>query len=160
MRTITSCAFVLLNLFVIMLPEASPTLAAGAPGELASRVNELRVARHLNPLLASEKLSRVAQQHAEDMAQGGYLSHHNREGRNPLERVQAAGVQGFHLLAENIGESTDRGDRILAVLDAWLSSVVHRENLLNPVFNQTGVGSAQAADGRSVFVQLFATFGD
>ena len=74
------------------------------------------------------------------------------------ESARAAGIEGFRLLAENIGESNIGGDRIAAVIEAWLASTSHRKNLLNPAFNHTGIGTAETADGRSLFVQLFATY--
>ena len=145
---------------VIMLAPAAESLEPSerSPEQVEQRVNRVRVDRHLKPLRRSRELARAAQQHADDMARNGYLSHTNLEGRNPLERVQTAGIEGFRLLAENIGESNIAGDRIAAVIEAWLASTAHRKNLLNPAFNHTGIGAAQTPDGRSLFVQLFATY--
>ena len=145
---------------VIMLAPAAESLEPSerSPEQVEQRVNRVRVDRHLKPLRRSRELARAAQQHADDMARNGYLSHTNLEGRNPLERVQTAGIEGFRLLAENIGESNIAGDRIAAVIEAWLASTAHRKNLLNPAFNHTGIGAAETPDGRSLFVQLFATY--
>ena len=145
---------------VIMLAPAAESLEPSerSPEQVEQRVNRVRVDRHLKPLRRSRELARAAQQHADDMARNGYLSHTNLEGRNPLERVQTAGIEGFRLLAENIGESNIAGDRIAAVIEAWLASPSHRKNLLNPAFNHTGIGAAETPDGRSLFVQLFATY--
>lgn len=145
---------------VILLAPAAESLEPSewSPEQVEQRVNRVRVDRHLKPLRRSRELARAAQQHADDMARNGYLSHTNLEGRNPLERVQTAGIEGFRLLAENIGESNIAGDRIAAVIEAWLASTSHRKNLLNPAFNHTGIGAAETPDGRSLFVQLFATY--
>ncbi len=145
---------------VILLAPAAESLEPSerSPEQVEQRINRVRVDRHLKPLRRSRELARAAQQHADDMARNGYLSHTNLEGRNPLERVQTAGIEGFRLLAENIGESNIAGDRIAAVIEAWLASTAHRKNLLNPAFNHTGIGAAETPDGRSLFVQLFATY--
>ena len=135
-----------------------PTDPPGTPGRIWARVNEVRTLRQLRPLAVSPEMMQIAQQHAEDMARRGYLDHHDLEGRNPLVRARAAGLEGFRLLAENIGESSVRQNRIEAIVAAWLDSPVHRQNLLNPAFNRTGIGVAEGADGRTLFVQLFATF--
>ena len=125
---------------------------------LLERVNQVRSERHLRPLAPSEDLARVAQAHAREMASADYLDHVNRSGQNPLERAQAAGIDGMRLLAENIGSSGVSGDRIEAIVAAWLSSPVHRENLLNPAFNTTGVGFARSAEGALIVVQLYVAF--
>ena len=163
LRAIPCGALALLG--VILLAPAAESLEPSerSPAQVEQRVNRVRVDRHLKPLRRSRELARAAQQHADDMARNGYLSHTNLEGRNPLERVQTAGIEGFRLLAENIGESNIgesniAGDRIAAVIEAWLASTAHRKNLLNPAFNHTGIGAAETPDGRSLFVQLFATY--
>ena len=94
----------------------------------------------------------VARAHAEDMARHGYLSHTNPKGQDALARVQAARVEGFRLLAENIGASSVSGDRIASIVEEWLRSPTHRENLLNPAFNTTGVAVVKTDDGRTLSV--------
>ena len=130
----------------------------GPEAQLLERVNRVRSDHHLRALHGSQDLAQVARSHADEMAREGYLSHINPRGENPLQRVEAAGIQGFRLLAENIAASDVTGDRISAVVTEWLRSPIHRENLLNPAFNTSGIGIVQAPDGRTVFVELFATF--
>jgi uncharacterized protein YkwD len=125
---------------------------------LVDAVNEVRAEHHLRVLDTRLELARVAQAHAEDMAQRDYLSHVNPEGLNPLDRARAAGVEGFRLLAENIGATSVHEDPYRAVLLEWLASPVHRENLLHPAFNTTGLGIARTPDGRTIYVQLYASY--
>lgn len=135
-------------------------LEASARDESAflARINQLRAEHHLIELAASPELARVARAHAEDMARRGYLAHENPEGQNPLERTQAAGVSGFRLLAENIGASTVSGDRLESIVTEWMRSHDHRENLLNPAFNTSGIAIVEAPDGRTLVVELYATY--
>lgn len=125
---------------------------------ILERVNALRTQQHLTPLRNDADLARVALAHARDMAREGYLDHIDREGQNPLQRAQAAGVRGVMLLAENIAASDLRTNRLDAVFRGWLDSHSHRENLLNPAFSETGIGIADASDGTRIYVELFATF--
>ena len=74
------------------------------------------------------------------------------------ERVRAAGIDGFRLLAENIGTTTMPGDRVTALIEGWMDSPIHRENILNPAFNTTGIAVVETSDGRTIAVQLFATY--
>jgi uncharacterized protein YkwD len=92
------------------------------------------------------------------MARRDYVAHVDPDGQNPLDRVQRSGVDGFRLLAENIGASNVAGDRLASITEEWLRSPLHRENLLNPAFNSSGVGIVQTSDGRTLVVQLYATF--
>jgi uncharacterized protein YkwD len=129
----------------------------GPEADVFASVNRVRREHHLVELRASPELARVALAHARDLAARGTISHHDAQGRNPLERTQAAGVSGFRLLAENVAASSDSGDRIATVVREWLASPDHRENLLNPAFNTTGVAVVEAS-GTSYCVQLFATY--
>ena len=88
----------------------------------------------------------------------GYLAHENPEGLNPLQRTTAAGVTGFRLLAENIGASTIGGDRVQSIVDEWMRSHDHRENVLNPAFNTAGVAVVDAPGDKTIIVELYATF--
>lgn len=151
-------AFVLGFGLLLCIAEGPLWALVGPEARLLDRVNVVRRAHHLKPFAASAELAGVARAHAEDMARRGYFSHTAPDGTDALDRVRAAGVDGFRLLAENLGVSNVSDDRIAAVIDAWLASPSHRENLLNPAFNTTGIGVAQAADGSTLYVQLFATF--
>jgi uncharacterized protein YkwD len=143
---------------VVWLFTAPLEALAGPDQDLFARVNEVRAQHSLIALRPSHELAEVARAHAEDMARRNYLSHENPEGKNPLERVTAAGVTGFRLLAENIGASSVAGDRIEAIVSEWLKSHDHRENLLNPAFNTAGVAVVDAPGGRTLVVELYATF--
>jgi uncharacterized protein YkwD len=120
-------------------------------------VNAVRASRHLLPLGRRAELDRVARAHSEDMARRRYLSHESPEGRNPVDRLEGAGVSGFTLAAENAG-MTSRRDPNREILLGWLTSRVHRQNLHAPPFNATGVGVAQAADGTFFYTQLYVTY--
>ncbi len=146
-------------LFGLALPvlasESSLERLTGPARALHARVNEVRLERNLPLLVVDAEIARISQAHADDMAAHGYVSHTDRAGRNPLERAQASGLAGFRLLAENIGASSIRGDRVESVVDEWLRSPTHRENLLTPAFRATGIGVAQRDDGTTIFVQLY-----
>ena len=143
---------------VIWLATAPLEALAGPEAELFARVNAVRAEHQLIPLRASSELAAVARAHAEDMARRGYLAHENPEGKNPLDRATAAGVTGFRLLAENIGESSVAGDRVEAIVVAWMGSHDHRENVLNPAFNTAGVAVVEAPGDKTIVVELYATF--
>lgn len=119
-------------------------------------VNRERTQRNLIPMRRDAALDTVARAHSADMAQRRYFSHVNPEGRNPLERIEAGGATGFTLAAENVG-LTDRGEPNREILDGWLASPIHRNNLHLPPFNRTGVGIVRATDGTWYYTQLYLT---
>jgi uncharacterized protein YkwD len=151
-------AFLLGFGLVLTATEGALFALVSSEAALHDRVNVVRRERNLLPLRGSDALARVARAHAEEMAREGYLSHINPAGMNPLDRVRAADIDGFRLLAENIGASSVRQERVRAVVEHWLESPNHRENLLNPAFNTTGIAAVETPDGRTIFVELFATF--
>jgi uncharacterized protein YkwD len=125
---------------------------------LHAAVNEVRARHRLIPLERAGALDAVARAHSDDMARRQFLAHVTPEGANPLDRLERAGIAGFTLAAENLGKT----DRLYApsqeIVTAWLGSPVHRENLLAPHFNTTGIGVTRASDGSLLVTQLYVTY--
>ena len=73
------------------------------------------------------------------MANQDFFEHNNPvEGNTPFERIRAAGYD-YSFAGENIaaGLSVSTPEQ---VVDAWIASPGHNENLLNPNFTELGVG--------------------
>jgi uncharacterized protein YkwD len=157
--TVTSIAAFLLAVGLVVSC-FGPRLKAHPDDEAAllDAVNAIRKEHRLRLLDPRPDLAIVARTHAEDMARRHYLSHLNPEGLNPLNRAEAAGLEGFRMIAENIGATSVHGDRQHAVIEEWLRSPDHRKNLLHPAFNASGIGIAESSRGETLFVQLFATY--
>lgn len=124
---------------------------------LFESVNQVRADHHLVPLQRDPRLDAVARAHSRDMATRGFLAHETPEGINPVQRIGRGGVEGFSLAGENIGVTT-RNDPNREILVGWLESPVHRDNLLAPVFNTTGIGVAPAPGGGLYYTQVYVTF--
>lgn len=134
-----------------------PSGLARLEDALHDAVNGWREARHLVALERLPELDAVARRHSADMATRGFFSHETPEGTNPVDRIQAGGVDGFSLAAENVGMTT-RADPNGEVLQGWLHSKDHYENLSAPAFNATGIGIARRADGTLLYTQVYVTF--
>lgn len=135
----------------------APAPYAVLEAELHAQVLAIRSENRLIPLVRRTDLDAVARSHAADMAARGYLNHQSPEGANPVDRFRRAGVLGFTLAAENIGK-TNRPNPTREIVDGWMVSPIHRENLDTPPFNATGIGVARAGDGSFVYTQIYATF--
>ncbi len=65
--------------------------------------------------------------------------------------MQAAGIS-YRSAGENIarGQSTPE-----AVMNSWMNSAGHRENILSTSYTSIGIGCAADSSGRLCWVQLF-----
>jgi len=95
-------------------------------------------------------LDLAAAEYAAELAGRGVLSHRGRDGRNALDRVQAAGGTST-LVGEILGSGTGPGE----VCSAWSASAGHRSVVESPLWTHVGAGCAPRG-GRQVWVVLFA----
>ena len=102
-------------------------------------------------------LDAVARGHSADMARRRYLSHETPEGKNWVDRLGIAGVEGFTMAGENVGLTT-KPDPNGEILRGWIHSKVHLDNLIAAPFNSTGLGIARSADGTLYYTQLYLHF--
>lgn len=137
--------------------DAGPDPAlAGLEDAFHEAVNEVRRREGLIPLRRDATVDRVARAHSRDMGARGYFAHETPEGLTPPDRLARGGVGGISLAGENVG-LTNRGDPNREIVSGWLASPVHRQNLLAPMFNVTGIGIARAPDGTLYYTQLYVT---
>ena len=148
-RASRACALaLLLAIGACVVVEQQPATSAPPPanpsGEIAEFIalaNEARAdAGCTEPLILESDVAAVAQSHSEDMQRRDFFDHENPDGRTPMQRVLAYGIP-VRAVAENIalGQPTGR-----VVLESWLDSPGHRQNLLNCDYTHHGVGLAGA----------------
>jgi uncharacterized protein YkwD len=124
----------------------------------AARAGGTRCGAHLfaaaPPLRLSVTLASVAFGHAADMANHDYFEHEDLAGLSPADRVRAAGY-GEKLVGENIAYGPKSADE---VVEGWLSSPGHCENIMDPRFAEMGIAYAPGRSGRRglFWVQLLA----
>jgi len=127
-------------------PSPTPTVTEGPDPPYAQMLldltNEARLANGLAPLATDPALAAAAQEYAELHA---YLSpdrlDHHLNGSNIDSRAEAEGYSGWTLMAENlVWCSADSSPSPADVVQQWLASAAHRDNILNPTLNETGVG--------------------
>jgi uncharacterized protein YkwD len=144
----------------LLLPLGAPWASASDAGlalletRLHAAVNDFRREQHLIPLERRPELDAVARGHSEDMIRRGFFSHASPEGDTWVERLAHAGVSGFTMAGENVGQ-TSRPEPNREILEGWEQSPAHRENLMSRPMNATGIGIARAPDGRLFYTQLY-----
>ena len=116
-------------------------------------INQQRTSRQLPPLRASRLLDRSAQRWTNAMVASDVFSH----GTNFAARISAVGYV-WRTAGENIatGFQTPR-----SVVNAWMASTGHCQNILNPTYGNVGTGiSAHPvrgwATGAGTWTQDFA----
>ena len=125
--------------------------------------NEARRKNGLPTLDPDEALSAAAQNYSDELLRGNFFSHKNLEGKGPQERMdeEQPARQGYkYRVGENIAaySKLDYSDtKIMArmVLDGWMTSPGHRQNILNPRYTHFGVGVSVQGDQMRV-TQEFA----
>jgi uncharacterized protein YkwD len=95
------------------------------------------------PVKPSGALDGVALGHASDMAEHDYFEHQDLAGHSPADRVRAIGYRET-LVGENIAYGLKSAEE---VVQGWLDSPGHCENIMDPRFAEMGIAYAQ---GRAV----------
>ena len=101
----------------------------------------------------SGTLAGVAFGHANDMAAHNYFEHEDLAGHSPADRVRAV---GYHekLVGENIAYGPKSAEE---VVQGWLDSPGHCENIMDPRFAEMGIAYAPGLAKRGLYwVQLLA----
>lgn len=126
------------------------------PAVVTEATNKARGDEGRPALARSAVLDQAAQLKADDMAANGYFAHWSPAGVSPWHWFEAAGYKYAYAgenLAVHFTDST-------AVVEAWLDSPTHRDNIMNDHYTEIGIGTAKGRfEGYdTVFVvQLFGT---
>jgi uncharacterized protein YkwD len=121
--------------------------------QVVTLVNQERAKAGCGALTVDSRLTTAARGHSQDMATRNYFDHNTPDGVTPWTRINNAGYK-FSQAAENIaeGQSTPA-----SVMDAWMNSEGHRENILNCALHNIGVGLAYNGSHTPYWTQDFGT---
>jgi len=106
-------------------------------------VNRERAAHGETPLVANPQLQQAAQGHTTSMVVNDYFEHTGPGGQTPLQRMREAGyISGSHSfqVGENIAWGTLWLGTPRSIVAAWMASPLHRANILDGHFRDTGIG--------------------
>lgn len=104
------------------------------------------------------RLRAAARLHALDMGEHNFFSHDSRDGREPWDRMEETGYEGT-AFGENIAAGSDLAS---ITFDQWKSSDGHCRNMMDPQFNEIGIGFAvvDGSEYTNYWVQKFAQGAD
>jgi uncharacterized protein YkwD len=137
----------------------SAAAASAVPREAAAEdleraalclINHERVTHGLARLKPHPRLSRAAVWHSHDMVRRDYFSHTSRNGKDVVDRLHKSHYLGGRfswMVGENIAwGSGDRGTP-RSIVQAWMDSPGHRQNMLSASFREIGIGVVKGAPG-------------
>jgi uncharacterized YkwD family protein/spore coat assembly protein SafA len=114
-------------------------------------VNTERAKVGLPSLKANWEVSRVARYKSADMRDQGYFQHDSPVYGSPFTMLRSFGVS-----FESAGENIAAGQRTpQEVVQSWMNSPGHRQNILHPQFTQIGVGLAKGGKYGFYWTQMF-----
>jgi uncharacterized protein YkwD len=127
--------------------------SAAVQQQVLALVNQNRRRGGCGDLSLDRRLIFAAYGHAVDMARRGYFAHESLNGDGAGDRVSEAGYRW-----QRYGENIARGqDSAYEVVDGWMHSPEHRENIMDCRLHQMGIGLAFSPDRTPYWVQDFAT---
>ncbi|WP_173917446.1 CAP domain-containing protein [Halobacillus sp. Marseille-Q1614] len=116
--------------------------------EVVELTNQERQKQGLAPLQLDTELSKVAKDKSLDMQQNNYFSHNSPTHGSPFDMMKAYGID-YRTAGENIAKGQTSPQQ---VVQGWMNSQGHRENIMNPNFTHIGVGHAE---GGNYWTQMF-----
>lgn len=138
-----------------------------------SKVNTERRRAGLTTLSPDSGLAMVATSHSSDMIRRKFFAHVNPDGEDAVARAERMGVPSYSVrglykigVGENVGllsrgnlkgygEIRTSEDIAAVMMDIWMKSRGHRENILSPDYGLLGVGVVCDSEGTYYFTQNF-----
>ncbi len=124
---------------------------------VVKNTNAQRVAHGLPALAENSKLNQAASSKLKDLFAKQYFEHVSPSGVGPSDLAKQMGYE-YIVVGENLALGNFKSDA--ALVEAWMDSPGHRENILNAKFTQIGVAvGAGTYEGKDVWiaVQSFGT---
>jgi uncharacterized protein YkwD len=140
---------------------SSASAAASCPGEdvqaagltedqlqdsVTCLINERRADNGLRPVRVNDTLRQAAFQHSADMVNDGYFAHTAPGGSTFIDRIESVGyMRGARswLVGENLVWGSGEMSSPASMVEAWMNSPPHRENLLRARFREVGVSAVK-----------------
>lgn len=137
-KLFASALVILLTVVIMAVPLSFAWATPITRNSIVELTNNQRAQLGVSALKPNYALTMAAQNKAEDMLRSGYWEHYHN-GKTPWDWMREAGYK-FSSAGENLAIDFEDAD---SLLNAWMDSTTHRQNLINPAFEEIGVGIAQ-----------------
>ncbi|MBI4973429.1 hypothetical protein HZC27_02340 [Candidatus Roizmanbacteria bacterium] len=118
--------------------------------------NKEREKQSLQPLQYNKELAEAAQKKAADMFTKDYWAHFAPDGTTPWSFILSSGYQ-YEYAGENLAKNFLFSQ---GVVDAWMNSPTHRENILRKEYTEVGYGIVNGVlngEETTLVVQMLGT---
>lgn len=130
--------FLFLFSMVIFAPIGTQYTRAFGVSDIIDLSNEARLQLSRQPLKTNTALMNAAQMKAEDMVKEHYFAHSSPNGTVAWDYLKTVSYS-YKIAGENLAITNENAQ---AVIDGWLNSPTHRENLLSNDYSDFGIGLA------------------
>ncbi len=131
-------ALLLLFSAAIFTPITTATTKAFGSSDIVDLTNKARVQLGGNELVTNTKLTSAAQAKAEDMVKLRYFAHNAPDGTMAWDYIKNADY-AYEVAGENLAITNESAE---TVLERWMASPSHKDNIVNPDYQNIGVGMA------------------
>lgn len=138
-------------------PQAEKGTNVLSPEKIIYWTNSTRQFQGFELLKENEVLDKIAEKRLDDMFEKQYFEHLSPEGIGVANIAQEFNYQ-YLKIGENLALGNFKSEEEL--VNAWMGSEGHRENILNPKFKEIGVAARKdifAGKKTFIAVQVFAT---
>lgn len=122
-------------LFVFVFFPAQALASDITPENIALLVNKERIYYGLSPLKVDDQLATAANNKSKDMMSRSYFEHY-AYGLTPWDFIHNSGYN-YSSAGENLAMNFQTSE---GMVDAWMNSPLHRQNILNPDYEDMGIG--------------------
>jgi uncharacterized protein YkwD len=133
-----------------MTGDLMPFQITQVEGQILELTNRERQRVGLPPLWPNPRLFAAARAHSVNMARHRRMDH-TLDGVSPFRRIADAGYP-IGIAGENVAVGYNT---LVDLMDAWMKSAGHRQNILSPDYAEIGIGWAAGPSGEFYYTQEF-----
>jgi uncharacterized protein YkwD len=111
-----------------------------SPSNIVEKVNAIRTSRGLSELSYNQTLSQAANNKSLDMVSRDYFEHY-AYGLSPWDFIKRSGYD-YQYAGENLAMDFQTTE---GMVNAWMRSPAHRQNILNANYQDIGIGIVKGA---------------
>lgn len=148
--------FLLLSFSLVAFPGQAAVEQSLNAESLLALVNADRTREGLTPLVMDARLRLAAEAKARHLLANGYFAHYSPDGVKPWDFIKSVGF-AYSFAGENLALNYTNSYELEK---DFLGSPEHRDNLLSPLYSQTGIAVVSGiykGEPAVVTVQMFAS---
>ena len=145
-------------------PGADLTPVAGNLPEVSQAtlclLNNERVSHGLQPLTVAQGLTQPSAAYSARMVTENFFAHVAPDGATLTDRLEANGYidpDGDWTVGENIAWGQGNISTARAIMVAWMNSPEHRDNILEPDYDEVGIGVVPGTPGDTTWGATYTT---